>query len=81
MYTSRMQILLSPAQRRLLEEEARASGASVASLVREAIDARFARPSAAARLEAAERLVAHEAELVEVDELRELIDARFDPPA
>lgn len=42
MYSERMQILLSPEQRRRLKAEAKRRGTSVGSLVREAIDARFA---------------------------------------
>jgi len=41
MYNERMQILVSPEQRRTLEVEAEARSMSVAALVREAIDARF----------------------------------------
>ncbi len=41
MYSERLQILLAPVQRKRLEAEARRRNVSVASLVREAIDARF----------------------------------------
>jgi predicted DNA-binding protein len=41
MITERVQILLTPQQRRRLEDEAKRQARSVASLVREAIDARF----------------------------------------
>jgi hypothetical protein len=41
MITERVQILLTPQQRRRLEDEAKRQSRSIASLVREAIDARF----------------------------------------
>lgn len=78
MYTERMQILLSPEQRRKLESEARARGASVAALVREAIDARFSAVTSEERRRALERMRARNAEYVPPDELESLIDSRFD---
>ena len=52
MFKERLQILLSTEQRRRLEGEARRRDASVASLVREAIDARFGGVTADERLRA-----------------------------
>ncbi|TMC06150.1 MAG: hypothetical protein E6J41_19915 [Chloroflexi bacterium] len=56
MITERVQILLTPEQRRRLEDEARRQSRSVASLVREAIDARFGTVSRQDRLAAVEAI-------------------------
>jgi len=53
MITERVQILLTPQQRRRLEDEARRQSRSVASLVREAIDARYGTVSREERIAAA----------------------------
>jgi predicted DNA-binding protein len=58
MITERVQILLTPQQRRRLEDEARRQARSVASLVREAIDARFGTMSRQERLAAVEAIAA-----------------------
>lgn len=58
MFSERFQILISPEQRRRLEAESRARGVSVASLVREAIDARFGHVSREAKVRAAEEIAA-----------------------
>jgi predicted DNA-binding protein len=58
MITERVQILLTPQQRRRLEDEARRQARSVASLVREAIDARFGTTSRQERLAAVEAIAA-----------------------
>jgi len=58
MITERVQILLTPAQRRRLEDEARRQARSVASLVREAIDARFGTVSRQERIAAAKAIAA-----------------------
>ena len=52
MHSERIQILITREQRRKLESEAARRGASVASLVREAVDARFETVDRAARLRA-----------------------------
>jgi hypothetical protein len=56
MITERVQVLLTPQQRRRLEDEARRQARSVASLVREAIDARFGTVSRQERLAAVEAI-------------------------
>jgi ribosome maturation protein Sdo1 len=56
MITERVQVLLTPQQRRRLEDEARRQARSVASLVREAIDARFGTVSPDERLAAVEAI-------------------------
>lgn len=58
MITERVQILLTPQQRRRLEDEARRQSRSVASLVREAIDARFGTVSREERIAAAKAIAA-----------------------
>jgi predicted DNA-binding protein len=56
MITERVQILLTPQQRRRLEAEAQRQARSIASLVREAIDARFGTFSPEERLAAVEAI-------------------------
>ena len=56
MITERVQILLTPQQKRRLEDEARRQSRSVASLVREAIDARFSPIGREERLAAVEAI-------------------------
>jgi predicted DNA-binding protein len=58
MITERVQILLTPQQRRRLESEARRQERSIASLVREAIDARFGSFGPEERLAAVEAIEA-----------------------
>jgi predicted DNA-binding protein len=58
MINERVQILLTPQQRRRLENESRRQARSVASLVREAIDARFGTVSEEQRLAAVEAIAA-----------------------
>jgi hypothetical protein len=79
-FSHRMQLLLDEERRRRLEHEARRTGRSVASLIREAIDMRLGLGGEAKRRrEAAERLLAtprpggREAEWPAVDQ--ELQDA------
>lgn len=60
MLTERLQILVSPEQSRRLRSEARARGASVGGLVREAIDARFSGFSREERIEAVEQIASME---------------------
>lgn len=78
MYSERVQILLSPEQRKRLEDEARRSGSSIAALVRDAIDARFAGVTREQRMEAVKRMTSRSAEFIPPDELEELIDSRYD---
>lgn len=58
MLSERLQLVLSPEQRQLLEREARRRRVSVASLIREAIDARFAAPTREDRLRAVDEIAA-----------------------
>lgn len=58
MFSKRLQILLTPEQHRALGERAKADGASIGQVVREAIDEKLRVPSRAERMLAAERLIA-----------------------
>lgn len=58
MLSERLQILVTPEQRRRLEDEARTRGASVGGVIREAIDARFGATSPEQRMRAAEEIAA-----------------------
>lgn len=75
MNTERLQVLLTPEQRRRLEAEARQQGRSVASLIREAVDARFGEPTREHRLAAFEAIKGMKGGLgVDSEDLRRMID-------
>lgn len=78
MYSQRMQILITPEQRRRLEDESRDTGLSVAALVRAALDARYGGgPTREERMAAAHYLTTGgTAEHLPIDELNALIDDR-----
>ena len=78
MYTERMQILLTKAQRRSLEIEAKTRGVSVASVIRDAIDARTSTVPSDRRKAALERLMQMRIPYVPIDELNTLIDEAKD---
>jgi len=63
MLSERLQILITPVQRRRLEAEARARSVSVGSLVRDAVDGRYGGAPAADRLRALEQIRAMDATL------------------
>ena len=56
MFNERLQLLISPEQRRRLEAEARRRDASIASVIREAIDLHLGTVDRSARLRALEEL-------------------------
>ncbi len=56
MYSERLQLLVSPEQRRRLELEARQRGTSVASVIRDAVDAHLGGPTREERRDAFERI-------------------------
>jgi hypothetical protein len=58
MFSERLQILISPEQRRALEAEAERQEASVASVIREAIDRHLGATDRAARMRAVEEIAA-----------------------
>jgi predicted transcriptional regulator len=81
MYTERLQVLISPAQRRRLESEARARGSSVAAVVRDAIDASLDVPTREERIRAVETIKAMKGKHLPVEEIEAIIgeerDANF----
>jgi hypothetical protein len=74
MLSERLQILVSKEQRRRLVAEAEHRGASVGSLVREAIDARFGVVTEDERIRAVAEIGAMQGTFVEPDKLEQLID-------
>lgn len=78
MYSERMQILLSPEQRRLVEDEARRAGRSAAAVVREAIEARYRSADPGRRRAAFERMRRRRAATLPPEELEALLESRFD---
>lgn len=78
MLTERLQILVSPDQRRRLEGEARRRGTSVGSLIREAVDARFGTVSQDDRLRALEGIRATEGRFLSPGELNEVVTEERD---
>jgi hypothetical protein len=86
MYTQRLQILVSKEQRRRLEREAKRRGASVASVIREAVDERLGGIAREDRIAAADWIAAIEPQpYVAPDDLKRLIaeahdaETRFPP--
>jgi hypothetical protein len=76
MYSERLQILVSKEQRRRLEREAKRRDASVASLIRDAIDAQLGRVGIDDKQRAVGRISAMRAgPYLEPEELRREIDA------
>ena len=87
MFSERLQILVTPDQRRRLEQEARSRGASVGGLIREAIDARFGGVSQEERIRAYEEIASmrggrdlppEELDRI-IEEEREALVDRLDP--
>ncbi len=74
MLSERLQILVTPEQRRRLETEARQRGASVGGLIREAIDSRFGGAPQEERMRALEQIEAMEGQFVPPDELDRMAD-------
>jgi hypothetical protein len=78
MYNVRLQLLISPEQRRRLEIEAKRQKTSVASVIREAIDARLGSIASDQRIRAAEEIGAMKGRFIPPRELRRLIDEERD---
>jgi predicted DNA-binding protein len=79
MLNERLQILISPEQRRRLEAEARRRGASVASVIREAIDARLGSVTREERLRAVEAIESMDGgRFLPPDELDRLVELERD---
>jgi hypothetical protein len=74
MLTERLQILISPEQRRRLEAEAQRRGTSVATVVREAIDATLTGPTREERRRAFESIAAMKGKYLPVEELEAIVD-------
>jgi len=76
MLSERLQILVSPEQKRRLESEAFAQGTSVGGVIRAAVDAHYTRAPRSQRIAAVEAIRAMQAELPEDPaELERIIDA------
>ena len=78
MLNERLQILVSPEQRRRLTTEAKRRGTSVASLVREAVDARFGVVARADRLQALREVRAMRGRFLPPDALNRAGEAQRD---
>jgi hypothetical protein len=78
MLTERVQVLMTKAQRRRLETEARQRGTSVGALIREAIDTREGRAPLADRLRAVAEIKAMTARTggksLSVEDIERLVD-------
>lgn len=74
MYSVRLQLLISPEQRRRLEDEAKRRGTSVASVIREAIDARLGSIAPEHRAQAVAEIGRMSGRFVPPAELGRLID-------
>src|SRR5207245_8162365 len=74
MYNVRLQLLISPEQRRRLEIEAKRRKTSVASVIREAIDARLGSIAPDERIRAVEEIGHMKGRFLPPRELRRLID-------
>jgi predicted transcriptional regulator len=81
MLSDRLQILVSPEQRRRLEEEARRIEISVGALVRQAIDARVGATARDERRRAAAEIASLQGRFLAPDELEALVDAERDAAA
>lgn len=76
MLSERLQILVSPEQKRRLESEARAQGTSVGGVIRAAVDAQYTRSPREQRIAAFEAIRKMQAEVPEDPaELERIMDA------
>ncbi len=74
MFTERLQILVSPEQRKRLEAEAGRRGTSVAALIREAVDERLGATPTDQRLRAVEGIGAMGGRFLSPGELERLVE-------
>lgn len=74
MLKERMQILISSEQRRRLEQEARRRGTSVASVIRDAVDAQLGGATAEDRRAAVARIGALRGRSVSPEELNRIVE-------
>jgi hypothetical protein len=77
MYSERLQILLTPQQRRHLQQEAKRRGTSVTALIREAVTEHFGVVPEGDRGRAYRSIVARRARFLAPDQLDELVEERF----
>ncbi|MFN8159949.1 MAG: ribbon-helix-helix protein, CopG family [Solirubrobacterales bacterium] len=75
MLSERLQILVSPEQRRRLEAEARRRGTSVGSLIREAVDHRFQSVPEAERRQAVDDIRRMRGRFLSPGELNRIVEA------
>jgi ribosome maturation protein Sdo1 len=80
MPSERLQIVVTRAQRRHLEEQAGRLGVSVGKVVRDAIDETLGAATPAARLRAAEEIVAMEAVFVAPEQLERILEEERERP-
>lgn len=78
MLKERLQILVTAEQRRRLEAEARRRGTSVASLIREAVDAHFGAVTQADRLRAVEGIAAGSIPFLSPEELNRIAESEHE---
>ena len=74
MFTERLQILVSPEQRKRLEAEAGRRGTSVAALIREAVDEYLGATPPDQRLRAVEGIGGMRGRFLSPDELERLVE-------
>jgi hypothetical protein len=74
MFSERLQILLSPEQRRRWEAEAKRRGTSVASLIRDAVDRDLGSVDRPARIEAVDAIRALRGRFLTVDEMDRVVE-------
>ena len=74
MYSERLQILVSPEQRRMLEAEARRRGVSVAALIRDAVEERLGVVDRETREEAVAEIREMRGTYVPPDELNRIVE-------
>lgn len=77
MYSERLQILLTPQQRRHLQQEAKRRGTSVTALIREAVTEHFGVVPEEDRGRAYRSIVARRARYLAPEQLDELVEERF----
>lgn len=80
MYTERLQILVSPEQRRRLEATARRRGESVSALIRDAVDQHLGSVDPADRLESLDAIRAMHGRFLPVGELERLVEEERTAP-
>jgi hypothetical protein len=73
MLTERLQILISPSQRRRLETEAQLRGSSVAAVVRDAIDTSLGVPTREERIRAFEEISKMRGRYLTPEEIEQII--------